>query len=317
MSIPVTAPIVIAPEVRDALSEGLPVVCMESAVVTHGLPAPHNARAVWRAVRAARLVGAVFGTVGVIDGKIKVGLNDDDLSALGRPSPDVRKIGVADLAMAIAGRWTGGTTLGATLWIASRLHIRVVVTGGIGGVHRHPYRDESSDLTVLSQAPVAVVSAGPKAVCDLPATVERLETLAVPVVGLGTKELPGFYYNDTGISLEHHALDEQEAARVFRAHRALERKGSILFVSNVPDGVSLDKKRVESVVDLAHQSALHNGIRGKSLTPFLLRHVREEIGEEAIDVNLAIMEANASTGGRLALHLARETPDKPPILEGA
>jgi pseudouridylate synthase len=317
MSIPITAPILMAPEVREAVAEGQGVVSVESAVITHGLPNPHNAQAVWRAARAARLAGAVSATVGVLRGKVKVGLTDDELRELGNPSADVHKIGVRDLAVAIAEGWTGGTTLAATAWIASRVGIRVVVTGGIGGVHREPYRDESGDLTLLSQAPVAVVCAGPKAICDLPATLERLETLSVPVVGIGTGELPGFYYNDTGISLDHQVPDEGRGARVFRAHRALERKGGILFVSKVPETVALERERVASVIAEAHERAVADGIRGKALTPFLLKAVRDAMGPEAVTVNLAVLESNASVGARLAMHLAREAPDREPGLEGA
>ena len=317
MSIPIRAPILLAPEVREALAEGQPVVCLESAIVTHGLPAPHNTQSIWRAARAARNANAVFGTVGVLEGKIKIGLSDDELRALGDPSASPHKVGVRDLAFAIAQRWTGGTTLGATAWIASRVGVRVIVTGGIGGVHRAPHRDESADLTILSQAPVAVVCAGPKAICDLEATLERLETLAVPVVGMGARELPGFFYNDTGIDLDHTVDDEASAARVFVAQRALERKGGVLYVCQVPQAAALCRKEVEGVIERANTRAAEEGVCGKALTPYLLQAVQNEIGTAAISVNLGVLESNAFVAGRLARHLAREVPGPPPFLEGA
>ncbi len=317
MSVAAKPPILLAPEVREALHKEHPVVCLESAVVTHGLPHPANAQAVWRAARAVRQAGAVCATVGVLDGKVKVGLSDDELRYLGGGNAEVRKLGVRDLATAMVRGQSGGTTVSATLWVASRIGARVVATGGVGGVHRDAPWDVSSDLTVLSQAPVALVSAGPKAILDLRATLERLETLAVPVVGLGTDELPGFYFNDTGIPLDERFDDEADIARVFRAHRALERKGGLLVTCPVPEAAALTRAEVEPVIEEALANARAAGVRGKALTPRLLEALRDALGERVLAANLAILEANASAAARLAIHTVREVPGTPPGLEGA
>ncbi|RMG10945.1 MAG: pseudouridine-5'-phosphate glycosidase [Deltaproteobacteria bacterium] len=320
MSVATTPPILVAHDVREALAEGHAVVCTESAVVTHGLPRPENSQIVWRAARAARHEGVLSATVGVIDGKVKVGLSDDDLHRLADPKEEtVAKIGVRDLSAAIVKGLTGGTTVSATAWIASRIGVRVVCTGGLGGVHRghHESLDASSDLVVLSQAPVAVVCAGPKAVLDLKATMEYLETLAVPVMGLRTETLPGFYYNDTEIPLDHAVQDEAEAARIFRAHRALERKGGVVLLNPVPEAQALTREEVEPVIDAAYQKAREEGVLGKAVTPRLLSAVREALGRRALDVNLAVLESNAAVAARLAVSVARELPDRRPGREGA
>jgi len=177
--------------------------------------------------------------------------------------------------------------------------------------------DVSSDLIVLSQAPVAIVSAGAKAILDLPATLERLESLAVPVVGLRTTEFPGFYYNDTGLTLDQSADDEAEVARIFRAHRAVGRKGGVLVANPVPEAVALSGDDVRQAVEAATAKARESNVKGKGLTPFLLEQLRELLGPSAVAVNLAILEANAQAAANLARHVAREVPATPHGLEGA
>ncbi|MDF1564965.1 MAG: pseudouridine-5'-phosphate glycosidase [Deltaproteobacteria bacterium] len=319
MSIASTPPIVVSPEVREALAEGHPVIGLESVVLTHGLPAPENSQSAWRAARAAREAGVVSATIGVIDGKIRVGLHDEELKRLADPEAPCAKLGVRDLAVAMVKGLTGGTTVSATAWIASRVGIRVMATGAIGGVHPgwSEHGDVSSDLIVLSQAPVAIVSAGAKAVLDLPATLERLESLAVPVVGLRTAEFPGFYYNETGLPLELVAEDEAEVARIFRAHRAIGRKGGLLVANEVPRAVALEASEVQGAVEAATARAREEGVHGKALTPFLLESLREQLGPGAVAVNLAILEANARAAANLACHVAREVPPPPLGQEGA
>jgi len=312
MSVTAQPPILVAHEVREAINDGHPVICLESAVITHGLPRPANSQAVWRSAHAARHEGVLSATVGVIDGRLKIGLSDDDLNRLSDPDETLHKIGVGDLAVALARGLTGGTTVSSTLWAASRVGVKVVSTGGLGGVHRGAFmvRDESSDLTVLSQAPVALVCAGPKAVLDLASTLERLETLAVPVLGLRVSEMPGFYYNDTAIRIEHAVTDEAEAARIFRTHRALERKGGVVLMNPVPAEAALTRAEVDPVIEEAQERATQGGVRGKDITPHLLSAVREALGERALAVNLAILEDNARVAARLAYHMHRELPDR-------
>lgn len=308
-----------APEVHSALKEGQPVLCLESAVVTHGLPSPVNGQAVWRCARVARELGVVTATVGVLDGVVKVGLTDDELRRLADPDTEVVKIGVRDLAPAMVKKYTGGTTVSATAWIASRMGLRVVVTGAIGGVHRgfSNSLDVSSDLTVLGQAPVCIVSAGVKAVVDMEATAEWLELLAIPVVGLRCDQMPGFYYNDTGIPLANVVEDEADAARMFRAHRALERKGGFIVMNKVPEASALPKEEVEAAIESALAAAKRDGVKGKDVTPRLLDAVREKLGERAVAVNLDVLESNTKVAANLAIHVAREVPYREPGLEGA
>ncbi len=319
MSVASTPPIVVSSEVREAVAEGHPVICLESVVLTHGLPAPENSQSAWRAARAAREAGVVTATIGVIDGKIRVGLHDEELRFLADPDTECAKLGVRDLAAAMVQGVSGGTTVSATAWIASRVGIRVLATGAIGGVHLgwHEHGDVSSDLIVLSQAPVAIVSAGAKAILDLPATLERLESLAVPVVGLRTTEFPGFYFNDTGLPLDISAKDEAEVARIFRAHRAVGRKGGVLVANPVPEAVALEGDDVRQAVEAATAKAREQKVHGKGVTPFLLAELQALLGPSAVAVNLAILEANARSAAILARHVAHEVPATPPGQEGA
>jgi len=319
MSVASTPPVIVSPDIRDALADGHPVVALESVVITHGLPSPENSQSVWRAARVARELGVLTATVGVLDGKIKIGLLDEELQRLCDVGSGARKLGVRDLATAMALGWTGGTTVSATAWAASRVGIRVMATGAIGGVHRGwtESHDISSDLTVLSQAPIAVVSAGAKAVLDLPATLERLEMLAVPVIGLRCSMFPGFYYNETGLELELSAEDEAQVARIFRAHRAIGRKGGIVVANRVPEEAALEAAEVEAAVMAACERARAEGVRGKGLTPFLLESLRGTLGQRALAVNLAILESNAKAAAELAVHVAREVPSRGPGMAGA
>jgi pseudouridine-5'-phosphate glycosidase len=217
----------------------------------------------------------------------------------------VAKAGVRDLAPLLAGGRDAGTTVGATVFAAARAGIRLCATGGIGGVHRDAPFDVSSDLRTLAEHPVAVVSAGAKAILDLPATLETLETLGVPVIGLGIGEFPAFYTNASGLPLEHVAADAHAAARMLSVHwNALDQRSGVLLANAVPAASALPRDRVEEAIGAALAEAAARGVRGKAVTPFLLARLAADPALDAVRTNLAVLEANAAAAARVAVALA-------------
>lgn len=296
----------LAAEVREALAAGAPVVALESSVVAQGLPPPRGVEAALACEAAIRREGAVPATVAVVDGAIVVGAGREELERLADPSRRVAKAGVRDLAPLLAARRDAGTTVSATVFAAARAGIPLFATGGIGGVHRGAPQDVSSDLTALAAHRVAVVSAGAKAILDLPGTMETLETLGVPVIGLGTAELPAFYTNRSGIPLEHVAADADEAAAVlFARWEGLRMEGGLLLANPVPRERELDPAAVEAAISRALEAAAASGIRGKAITPFLLGRLAQEPALAAVETNLALLEANAAAAARVAVAYAR------------
>lgn len=292
-------------EVTAALAAGSAVVALESSVVAQGLPPPRGVAAALACEAAVRREGAVPATVAVLDGAIVVGASTEELERLAMPGRPVAKAGVRDLAPLLAARRDAGTTVSATLYAAARAGIRLFATGGIGGVHRGAPFDVSSDLTALAEHPVAVVSAGAKAILDLPATLEVLETLGVPVIGLGVEELPAFYTNHSGLPLEHVVPDAAGAARVLAARwDALGQKGGVLLANAVPAGHELPGDAVEAAIGRALAAAEAAGIRGKATTPFLLGTLARDPALRAVETNLALLEANAAAAARVAVALA-------------
>lgn len=290
-------------DVRRALESHGPVVALESTVISHGLPQPHNlmlARSLEDAVRAE---GATPATIGVIEGRPMVGLDDAALEHLAT-SADVLKLSRRDLAFAIALRRSGATTVAGTMALAALAGIDVFATGGIGGVHRGAREswDISADLTELSRTPVLVVCAGAKSILDLPATLEVLETLGVPVVGYQTAELPAFYSRESGLPLAARVETPEEAAAVWLTHRALGSGGMVLAVPP-PVEVAVERAQIEAAIERALRRADVAGIRGAAVTPFLLRAVAEETEGESIRVNLALLEQNAHIAARVAVAL--------------
>jgi pseudouridine-5'-phosphate glycosidase len=293
------------PEVAQALSSGKAVVALESSVIAQGLPLPHNLEAAARCEAAVRAQGAIPATLALIDGEIRVGLGRSGLERLANPArgETCLKLGIRDLGWAMARRATGGTTVSATAALAHRAGIRVFSTGGIGGVHRGDDFDVSSDLIALSQHPVAVVCAGAKIILDLPRTLEVLETLGVPVVGLGTRELPGFTCRTSGLPLEQGADDAQALARICQAHWSLS-DTSVLCVQPCPARSALPREEMEAAIARGLDLAKQQGVHGKATTPFLLRHVADATRGRSIAANLDLLEANAALGGQLAVALS-------------
>ncbi len=284
------------PEVRQALDQGRPVVALESTVITHGLPRPTNLETARRLEAAVRAEGAVPATIGVLAGEVVVGLEPRELEALATQE-GVEKASVWNLPALLAqGRWAG-TTVAATSLLAYRAGVRVFATGGIGGVHPHPY-DESADLTVLGRTPIVVVCSGPKSILDLGATLERLESYGVAVGGYRTDRLPAFHSPDSPYALPARFNDALEVARAFRAAEALGLGGALVVFNPVSEGIPFPK--VLAWVERANREAREAGIAGKALTPFLLRRLSELSGGETDRVNLRLLEENARLAARVA-----------------
>ena len=296
----------IAPEVADALAAGKPVVALESAIVTHGLPRPRNLE-VARAVEAAvRDRGALPATIALIDGEARVGLEADALSELaGRD--DAVKCGVRDLAPAVALGRHGGTTVAATAHLAARAGIAVFATGGLGGVHRGAGEswDESADLTTLARTGVVVVCSGVKSILDVGATLERLETLNVTVLAYGTDRFAGFYLSDSGHAAPWRADSAADVARVVRARAGLgTEEGAVVVANPLPAGEQLDPALHDRVLAEGLAAAASAGISGKDVTPFLLDHLSRESGGASLEANVRLVVRNAQLAAEIAAELA-------------
>jgi pseudouridine-5'-phosphate glycosidase len=281
-------------------------VALETSVVAQGLPAPHNLEAARRCARAVRAAGAVPAMVAVIGGRIVVGATDEDLARLADPVSKPAKAGSRDLAALCAAGRDAGTTVSATCAIAAQAGIRVFATGGIGGVHRkadaNDPPDVSADLVEMSRRAVCVVSAGPKAILDLPATAEVLETLGVPVIGYRTSELPAFFTQGSGIPLEHRVEDAAQMARLLRAHwDDLGFPGGVLLA--VPPPSPLPRDVVEQAIVTALADARRRKLPGKEVTPFLLARVAQETAGRSLQANLDLLENNARVAGEVAVAL--------------
>jgi pseudouridine-5'-phosphate glycosidase len=297
-------------EAREALATGKAVVALESTVIAHGLPRPQNvetARAMEAAVRESSSIPA---TIGILDGRMIVGLTSTEIEQLAA-AKDVVKVSRADLAAVVAGKRTGATTVAATMIIAGMAGIRTFATGGIGGVHRGGERsmDVSADLSELARTQVAVVCAGAKAILDLPRTLEVLETLGVPVVGFATREFPAFYCRESGLALLHSVTTPKEAAEIMKAQWGMPsaQMGGILFVNPPPKESALQKEEIEKFIEAALAAATKRGIKGKSATPFLLREVARLSEGKTLKANVDLLVSNARLAGKIAVaHCASE-----------
>jgi pseudouridylate synthase len=292
-------------EVRGALSDGRPVVALESSLIAQGLPVPHNLETALAAEDAVREAGAVPATTALEDGRLVVGAERDLLERLADPGREVAKAGSRDLGPLLARRALASTTVSATMRAAHLAGISMFATGGIGGVHRGAATsfDVSSDIDELAATPVAVVASGAKSILDLPATLELLETRRVPVVGYGVDELPAFYSIGSGIRLSHRVDGPAAAAAAIRAHRRVPGAGGILLVQPPPADLALDRAEVEAWVTEALRDAAERGIRGGGVTPQLLSHLARASGGRTLAVNIGLIVANARTAGRIAVLL--------------
>ena len=295
--------LIIAPEVAAALGRGAPVVALESTIVAHGMPWPHNLETALRVQQAVRDEGAVPATLAVLGGRLCAGLSDSQLEAVARRGPQLAKASRRDLPGLIARGEDGATTVAATMIIAALAGIRVFATGGIGGVHRGGSEsfDISADLHELARSNVAVVCAGAKAILDLPLTLELLETLGVPVVGYGTDELPAFYSRDSGLKLVERADTPQALAALLHAKWRNGLDGGVVIANPIAAEHAMPAARIEAAITQALDEAHAQGIRGKASTPFLLKRVAELTGGESLASNVQLVLGNA----RLAAQVAR------------
>ena len=290
----------ILPHIADALRRNAPVVALETSVLSQGLPIPHNAEAARRMVAAVEQHGALAALTAVALGAPTLGLTDDELTRfLARDG--VRKISARDIAACATQRADGATTVAASLTIAHAAGVEVFATGGIGGVHRGAPFDESADLQALARTPMIVVCAGAKSILDLPATLERLETLGVPVVGYRTDELPGFFTQGTGLRVPQRAELPAEIARIARTHWSLGERSAVLVVQAPPAHAALDRNVVEGAVNAAVRDADAAGVHGAALTPFLLGAVLAATNGRSLPANLALLESNAALAGQIAV----------------
>ena len=289
------------PEVAEALAGGRPVVALESTVIAHGLPrivAAETARAVEAAVRSGCAVPA---TIAVLDGRIRVGLDEDGLTRLTSGSA-VPKLSRRDLPVALATGGDGATTVATTMIAAALAGIRVFATGGIGGVHRGAAEsfDISADLEELARTGVAVVCAGAKSILDLPKTLEYLETRGVPVLGLGTDRFPAFYVRDSGLPVSHACADAEAVARILRVRWLLDNDGGVVVANPIPEAEALPEPEIEASIRGAIAEARGRGIAGPALTPFLLSRLAEASGGRTLLANIALLKHNAGAAAAIA-----------------
>lgn len=298
---PTVSALRIAPSVRDALEAGRPVVALESTIIAHGLPRPENLSAAREFEALLLAAGVSPATVAVIDGQVNVGLDDAQLVRVATDT-EVAKLSVRNLPIAVAAGLTGATTVAATAHIASLAGIRVFATGGLGGVHRDAARtfDESADLTTLAATPITVVSAGVKSILDVPATLERLETLGVTVLGWRTHRFPGFWVTDSGARLDWSVPDGDAVAQVMAANDALGRCEAILVAAPIPSDRQLDPELHAAALEQALRAAEQAGLRGRAVTPFLLAHMVEATGGRSLEVNLALVRNNITVAAEIA-----------------
>ena len=291
----------VLPEVQKALDEGRPVVALESTILSHGMPWPQNLQFGHDVEKLIREEGAVPATIAILDGQLKVGLTDAELERMCR-AEDVGKVSRRDVPVYLAAGKAGATTVATTMLIAEMAGIPVFATGGIGGVHRgaETTMDISADLQELAHTSVAVVSAGVKSILDIRLTLEYLETMGVPVLGMGTQDFPAFYCRKSGFSVDYALQDEAEAARVMQAKWGAGLKGGLIIANPVPEEYAMDSDQMAKIIDEAIAESREKGIKGKKITPFLLARIVELTGGESLNTNIQLAFHNARCAARIA-----------------
>jgi len=290
-----------SPEVAAALTAGKPIVALESTIISHGLPRPQNLDVAREVENIVRQHGAVPATIAVIDGVVHIGLTDEQLTEIANRD-DIAKASSRDLAIIVASGKSAATTVAATAHLAVLAGINVFATGGLGGVHRDANEtfDESADLTALSQLDITVVCAGVKSILDVAATLERLETLAIGVVGYQTTSFPGFYLTDSGFTIEHRVESALDISQIIRARESLKTNKSALVVAN-PVKREMDRTRHEAILKSGLAGASQNGIIGKAVTPYLLEHFHTASEGESLLVNIEIIKSNSALAADIAV----------------
>lgn len=302
------APIRIGQRVREALRADLPVVALESTVITHGLPRPRNLEAAQRLESVVEEAGAVPATIGVLAGEVVVGLDANELEHLARA--DAEKVSLWNLAAVVARRADAGTTVAVTLWAAHQAGLDVFATGGIGGVHDVPF-DESADISALARFPVLTVCAGPKSILDASATLERLETAGVPVVGYRSSRLAGFILRETDLPLPARVDSPEEAAAVLQAQRRLGLSSGVVLSNPVSSGLAPDE--FAALRERAEEELRARGVRGRDATPFLLAELARISEGRTVEVNTRLLEENAALAAQVAAAYRRLAAEARPV----
>jgi len=295
-------------KVRDALESGQPVVALESTVIAHGLPYPTNLETARSMEAIIRQHGAVPATIAILEGKLRVGVTDSELEHLAT-AKGIRKVSRRDLPIVVAQRGDGATTVASTATIAAWAGIKVFATGGIGGVHRDPPYDISNDLPAMASTPMVIVCAGAKAILDLRATIEWLETAGVPVIGYGTDEFPAFYSRRSGLPVDVRADTPQEVAAIIHAGSQMGLPGGMLVAVPVPADDEVPADRLEAAIASALAEANARAIEGSASTPFLLRWIARQTDGASLKANIALLENNAA----IAAQIARALSERPEV----
>ncbi len=294
----------INPEIESALAANRAVVALESTVIAHGLPRPQNLETAQRLEQIVRAEGATPATIAVLNGKLCVGLDQDQVECVAT-GDDIRKLSTRDLAIAVARGWNGATSVAATMWIAHRAGIKVLATGGIGGVHRGALPDVSADLPELSRTPMIVVCSGAKIVLDLPATREWLETYSITVVGYGCDEMPAFYSRRSGLAADVRCDSPKEVMRLFKTQRELGIESALLVTVPVPDDAGIPQEALNKILDQALRDAEKSNVSGRDLTPFLLARMAQLSEGATLRANIALLENNVRVAARIASELSQ------------
>ncbi|WP_324715863.1 pseudouridine-5'-phosphate glycosidase [Carboxydochorda subterranea] len=292
----------VSEEVAAALPSGR-VVALESSLICQGMPWPHNLETGLQAEEAVRTAGATPATVAILEGQVRIGLSRAQLEALARRE-DAVKVGIREIPWTLLRHLTGGTTVSATMALAALAGIRVFATGGIGGVHGSHDLDISADLVALARFDMVVVSSGAKSFLDIPATLEVLETLGVPVIGYRTGDFPGFFVRTTGYPLPMRADEVEDIVRFARLKWKLRLPGAVLVVNPAPEADAADPAAVDRAIRQARQEAAQRGIRGQRVTPFILETIRQLTGGQSLKANKALVVDNAALAARIAVRLA-------------
>lgn len=295
----------ISEEVKAAISHNLPVVALESTIISHGMPYPKNVETALKVEQIIRDQGAIPATIAILNGRLKVGLSHDEIEMLGK-ADDVVKASRRDIPFIIAKGLNGATTVASTMILADLAGIRVFATGGIGGVHRGAETsfDISADLIELAQTNVAVICAGAKSILDIGLTLEFLETHGVPVIGYQTDELPAFYTSKSGFPVDYRVDSPQELASAVKAKWDLNLQGGLIVANPIPKEFEMDAKVIDKAIKEAIRQQNSLGIKGKESTPFLLAKVKELTGGESLDSNIQLVYNNAKVGAQLAIALS-------------
>ena len=296
----------ISPEIEKALAEGKPVVALESTILSHGMPFPENVEFSHKVEEIVRGEGAIPATTAIVGGKLKVGLTADELDLMCR-AENVGKVSRRDVAVYLATGKTGATTVATTMMLAEMAGIKVFATGGIGGVHRGAELtfDISADLQELAATKVAVVCAGAKSLLDIPKTLEYLETMGVPVLGMGTEDFPAFYCRKSGCKADAKIDTPAEMAKILQTKWALGLKGGVVIGNPIPAEYELDYNEMEAVINHALEAAKEANIHGKDTTPFLLSHIKDYTKGVSFASNLQLAYNNARVASRIAIELAK------------